>query len=207
MRKVPYGVRVLRALHGRVPVIFAYGDAGSSGRGVTELSAPQTHSTSEWTVEEPPGYGRGIRSVCRTIPCRLLRAPSTRRTAAASSSPPSLKTFTIRRNASLTSVRVTAGRSVLLDRQREQLLPGRADLDVGVHLRRSHRPAAAPLISTSWTGHLAAWRPRGRDIKQRARGAYAQWEAPLAVTVPDRGIRIHERAVPWARARPTGAYR
>jgi hypothetical protein len=121
--------------------------SGDSGRvpPSPRPSGPQTRSPSECTVGESPGrrQGRYRRLPHGSLPFGLrAKRPED---SSCLFSPPSPSTYTMRRSASLTSVRVTARRRrSVLDRQRQQLLAGGADLDVGVHLRPyTNRPKTA----------------------------------------------------------------
>src|SRR5689334_8908187 len=102
-------------------------------------------------TQEPStrGKGRGVRDTSRAGGCRRLvgtRAASSAATTSSSVAPAS--TSAMRPSASLTSVSVSAGRRrSVLDRKRQQLLAGRADLYGRVHLRthpavEAGRPAA-----------------------------------------------------------------
>lgn len=91
-----------------------------AARGMSEVREAQTHSTSEWMSEGPPGLGRGVRGSRCGTDRRRPEAPTAASAAAASSSLTSAKASTTRSSASPTSVSVTARRRrSVLDRQRQ----------------------------------------------------------------------------------------
>src|SRR5690606_29829571 len=97
---------------------------------------PYTHSTSEWMPAGPPGPGRRVRGPSCGRGCRRPEAPTAANAAATSSSLAPARASITRLSASCTSVSGPAGRRRrVLDRQRQQLLAGGADLDGRVHLR------------------------------------------------------------------------
>ncbi|SFG39758.1 hypothetical protein SAMN02787118_1203 [Streptomyces mirabilis] len=136
-------------------------EGGSTGIGrMAAPNCPQTHSTSETIPAAPPGPGNGVRKGATGTDGRGAAAGA----AATSSSLTPTRASITRSSASPTSVRVTARRRRrVLDRQRQQLLARRADLDTRVHLGPYTNEAKSTLASLAWGNE----RGRGQQLTSR----------------------------------------